>query len=73
MSQNNGTAAADIDCTVSICNRSDDPACASPQEITFQEKNVAPYGFKTFTHVADFIKGKEYAVTMKTIDDRICP
>lgn len=66
--QNNGTSPADIDCTVSICNRSDDPACASPQEIAFQEKNVEPYGFKTFTHVADFARGKEYAVTMRTTD-----
>ena len=67
--QNNGTAPADINCTLTLCNRSDDPVCASPQEITFQEKNVASYGIRTFTHVADFTMGKEYAVTMRTIDD----
>jgi hypothetical protein len=66
--QNNGTAIADIDCTVSICNRSDDPACTNPENASFQEQNVAPYGIKTFTHDADFIKGKEYVVTMQTLD-----
>jgi hypothetical protein len=67
--QNNGTSPADVDCTLSICNRSSDPECTNPDEFTFQEKTVSPYEVKTFTHVTDFIKGKEYVVTIRTVDE----
>jgi hypothetical protein len=60
---------ADVNCTLSICNRSSDPECTNPDEFTFQEKTVSPYGVKTFTHVTDFTKGKEYVVTIRTADE----
>jgi hypothetical protein len=67
--QNNGRLPADIACTLTICNRSSDPECINPDESSFQEKNVSPYGVKTFTHVTDFTKGKEYVVTIRTVDE----
>ncbi len=67
--QNNGTSPADVNCTLTICNKNTDLECTNPDEFTFQDKNVSPYGVKTFTHVSDFTKGNEYVVTIRTVDD----
>jgi hypothetical protein len=64
--QNNGTAARTISAAVSICNRTDDAACASPAGSVVNLESVAPEEIRVCTYDYDFKPEKDYMVTVST-------
>ncbi|MCX5904096.1 MAG: M14 family zinc carboxypeptidase [Proteobacteria bacterium] len=64
--QNNGTAARSISSTVSICNLTDDAACASPVSAAVKLESVAPEETRLCTYDYDFKPEKDYTVTVST-------
>jgi hypothetical protein len=67
--QNNGTALRTIDSEITICNLTDDPACASPATAVLTRVDVSPETIETFTYDYDFLDSgacSNYSVTLNT-------
>jgi hypothetical protein len=72
--QNNGTGLRTIDSEITICNHTDDPACASPVTDVLIRVDVSPEAIETFTYDYDFPDlgaCKDYSVTLSTGESNV--